>query len=212
VLTSDHGENLGEHHMLDHQFALYQSLLHVPLILHYPKKITAGREARPVSTIDIIPTLLELAGIPMPGNMKTSAVSLLSPREDRKRIAEYTAPFDEAINNVKRARPDWKPDPVWYRTLRSLTIGGHKFILGSDGQKELYQWRQDPAEKNNLVNADPKTSEQMAAELNRIVSTLSAPDTSAAPHASQSDEQLERLKAMGYILDEGASQPAPGPQ
>ena len=60
VLTSDHGEHLGEQHMLDHQYSLYQPLLRVPLIVHCPSRFEAGREAAPVMNFDLFPTLLEL--------------------------------------------------------------------------------------------------------------------------------------------------------
>ncbi|MHC4946266.1 MAG: sulfatase-like hydrolase/transferase, partial [Planctomycetota bacterium] len=66
VLTSDHGEHLGEHHMLDHMFLLHEELLDVPLVIHYPKRIEPGREKTPVVNIDLFPTLLELAGIDVP--------------------------------------------------------------------------------------------------------------------------------------------------
>ena len=66
ILTSDHGEQLGEHHMLDHQYSVYQTLLHVPLIVRAPGRLAPGRESRPVMSFDLFPTLLELTGIAAP--------------------------------------------------------------------------------------------------------------------------------------------------
>jgi len=63
-LTSDHGENLGEHGLMDHCYCLYDTLLRVPLIAHYPTAFGRGRRvAGQVQTHDLFPTILELAGI-----------------------------------------------------------------------------------------------------------------------------------------------------
>ena len=77
ILTYDHGEHLGEQHMLDHQYSLYESLLRIPLIVHYPSKLAAGRDASPVMNFDLFPTLLQLAGIDRSQSEGSHALSLL---------------------------------------------------------------------------------------------------------------------------------------
>ena len=79
ILTSDHGEHLGEQHMLDHQYTIYEAVSRVPLIVWYPKLFTPGRDSRPVMNFDIFPTLLELAGVELNERFKTLAVSLTHP-------------------------------------------------------------------------------------------------------------------------------------
>ena len=102
VVTSDHGEHLGEHHMLEHQFSLYEGLIHVPLIIRYPPKFAAGREPRPVSNLDLFPTLLELAGIGLPSGSLNKGISLLSPEKDRLRLAEYPVAHASVDNAARR--------------------------------------------------------------------------------------------------------------
>ena len=63
VLLGDHGDHLGEHHMLDHQFSVYEPLMRIPLVVQYPKRFAPGRDPRPVTNLDLFPTLLELAGL-----------------------------------------------------------------------------------------------------------------------------------------------------
>src|SRR5207248_1607477 len=67
ALTSDHGDYLGGHHLLDKSNAFYDCLTRVPLLLAWPGHLPAG-ERRPevVSTIDVLPTVLTLAGVPLP--------------------------------------------------------------------------------------------------------------------------------------------------
>jgi len=64
IITSDHGENIGDHGLMDHVFCLYDTLLHVPLIIRYPKVFEPGsRIERQVQTTDIVPTILDILGI-----------------------------------------------------------------------------------------------------------------------------------------------------
>jgi len=65
IITSDHGENFGEHGYIEHQFTLHNTLLHVPLIIRYPKKIRPGLVVNErVSTIFLFSTILDLLDIP----------------------------------------------------------------------------------------------------------------------------------------------------
>ena len=87
VLVADHGEHLGEHHLLDHQFSLYDGSLRVPLIVHAPGRLEPGRDRSPVMNYDLFPTLLELCGVEPPADTDLRAVSLLDSNEDRQRLA-----------------------------------------------------------------------------------------------------------------------------
>jgi len=75
VFVSDHGESLGEHGILGHGQSLYQTEIHIPLILWSPTHIPAGRHDAPVGLADIGPTLLELSGLaPLAGAQGSSLV------------------------------------------------------------------------------------------------------------------------------------------
>ena len=58
VVTSDHGDNIGEHNLLGHNYCLYQTLVHVPLIIHFPGRLAPGRVDAQVQTTDLYPTIL----------------------------------------------------------------------------------------------------------------------------------------------------------
>lgn len=207
VLTADHGEHLGEHHMLDHQYTLYQPLIHVPLVVHYPARFAPGREKRPVMTFDLFPTLLELAGAEAPSNLNSKAVSLLSPRADRQRLSEYPSVFLEPFMAVKAAHPTWDPAP-WHRTMRALFAGDAKYIWQSDGKHELYDLPRDPGEQDNLITKDSATAGRMAGLLDAFVATLRMAGPSSQPVPGMSEEIKQHLRALGYLADPPAEKGA----
>jgi arylsulfatase A-like enzyme len=198
VLTADHGEHLGEQHMLDHQYSVYQALLRVPLIVKYPSRFSPGRETRPVMNVDLFPTLLELAGVAPAEGRRSRAVSLLAPLETRERLAEEPAPSDVGIATVKQAHPEWDP-ARWLRTLRGLVAGGEKLVAASDGKDELYDVHEDPWETHELAADRLADAQRMHQALDRLAGTLTpcAPPTPGQPMLSP--EERERLKALGYL-------------
>ncbi len=145
VVTSDHGEHFGEHGLRDHGNSLYRALLHVPLVLRLPKAAYGGtRVDAPVSLTDLPATLLDLAGLPpsLPG-----------------RSLAWRWQNDPSQNSP----PVSPPEPV-YASLRPLTppLKGDFFmdaviehcwwyIHDYRGGEELYNWRVDPEEKDNLA-------------------------------------------------------------
>ncbi len=198
ILTSDHGEHLGEHHMLDHQYSLYEPVLRVPLVVHFPKRFPAGRETRPVMAFDLYPTLLELAGLSDQIEDDSRAVSLLAPREQRVRFAEYRAPFGSPFRNLRKKDPDFDASP-WRRRLRMIRDDGYKFIHGGDGRHELYQIAVDPGEQNDLLAEESARAEGMNEELGALFGELEAiarTPTGRSTPLPVADRQ--RLEALGY--------------
>jgi arylsulfatase A-like enzyme len=196
VLTSDHGEHMGEHHRLEHQFSVYEGLIHIPLIVHYPERFAAGRDPRPVSGIDLFPTLLELAGLEPPPGLVSTAVSLLAPDDERVRLAEYPVAHP-SVDNAARRFPDWDPGP-FRRLLRAAYHGGMKQITADDGHRELYRYRSDPRESDDLTGEAPEASERMSRLMRELVSSLDRWEPEG-PAPEMSPEQFERLKALGYV-------------
>jgi arylsulfatase A-like enzyme len=199
ILTSDHGEHLGEHHMLDHQYSLYDPVLRVPLVVHFPKRFKAGREARPVMSFDLHPTLLELAGIPEQVEADSRAVSLLTPREDRVRFAEYRAPFGAPFRSIRKQDPTFDASP-WRRRLKTIREGdGTKLIHGGDGRHELNRTAVDPGEPNDLYSRTSKRAAELEEGLGALFTELeSIARAPAAPGGPLPPADRERLEALGY--------------
>jgi arylsulfatase A-like enzyme len=155
IVTADHGENLGEHGLLDHKYCLYDTLLRVPLVMRCPPLVPAGqRISYQVQTLDLFATILEVAGIEVP---PSASRSLLSESERRPFvIAEYgihRPPFKYVLERYGLQRKDLSH---FERGLVALHTNTHKLILGTGGSQELYAWPDDPEEEHNIATQHPK--------------------------------------------------------
>ncbi len=155
VITSDHGEHLGENHMLSHKLSVYDPLLKVPMILWGPKLVPAGVRVRTqVQAHDAFGTILERSGVrrPVPG----------LPLADRERPytfaqLDYPRIFLEAI---EKKIPGWSTEG-FARGLTAVRGTRYKLISGSDGSLELYDLEHDPGETRNLAEQQPAVLETM---------------------------------------------------
>ena len=206
VLVSDHGEQLGEHHMLDHQYSVYDGLIRVPLVIHAPGRLDPGRDARPVSTLDILPTLLELTGVVPDVPLPEWGLSLAGTiPDDRTRIAEYPADFAPGLETIARLDPGWDTTP-WQRSLLAIFQDRWKLIRGSDGGMELYDRRNDAEELADLADSSLDVVQGLGQTLDDIVAAM-AEFHYEAPEQILSDEERERLESLGYLrsADGGAA-------
>lgn len=197
ILTSDHGEHLGDHHMLDHQYSVYESLIQVPLVIHYPKCLSPARDTRPVINSDLFCTVLELAGIGIPEPLQGKMVSLLKPQEERIRVAECPAYPTHCFRLVKRFSPDFDPMP-WSRTLRAVYQGKYKYIWASDGKHELYDLEADPGELKNLIEIETNLAKKLAGNHDEWVARLKAVKAKAQQDRALTEQERRRLESLGY--------------
>ena len=198
ILTSDHGEHLGEHHMLDHQFSVYNELARVPLIVHYPARFAAGRDAAPVILTDLHSTILRLAGAPY----RAESPSLLAPPPaPRMRIVSYPAPLLDAMERVRKVHPGFDPTP-WQRRLHAIYLDNLKYIWGSDGRAELYDLAADPREQRDLRAERPADAQRLHEALRAHFRSLRPPPPPVTA-ASRSLEQQRMIEGMGYAAKPG---------
>lgn len=194
ALVGDHGEHLGEKHMLDHQFSVYEPLMRVPLVLWYPPGVPAGRDPSPVTNMDLFPTLLELTGVAVP--TVSSAVSLLDPAPDRARFGSYANVTTATLIRTRQRVPAFDPTP-FDRTLQAFYRGPWKLIVGSDGSRRLYDLSADPDEANDLAAVRHELVNSLASDLSSLLAASRKPPS--APADTQADpETRARLEALGY--------------
>ncbi len=145
IVTSDHGEEFGEHGVMRHGNSLYRPSVHVPLLIIYPGKVPAGeRVATPVSLRDLPATILDLAGVPrhrLPGRSLARLWRTPAGRE----LA------DTIIAEVRSAERLNDSYPVSKGHMQSLVAGGWRYIRNGDGREELYDFERDPAERTDLA-------------------------------------------------------------
>ncbi len=210
VLTADHGEHLGDHHLIDHRYSLYQGLVRVPLVLWHPDRIPAARSERPVANIDLYKTLLVAVGLDALRGLPPHSHDLLSAAAgaagvERTRVAEYPATFPVARSGVRGMRPDFDPAP-FRRRLKSLVRGGEKLIWSADGQHELYDLRSDPNETNNLAAERSERTAELAAELEGLFAGLRA-HVPTPDETRLTEEERERMRSLGYLGDDSDDEP-----
>lgn len=184
VVTSDHGESLGEHGESTHGLFAYNSTLHVPLIIAGPG-LPARRVESPVGHVDIAPTILAWLGVAGPGRL--DGRSLLSPRQ----LPDARLLYFEALDaNLTRG---WAP-------LIGVITDGWKYI--DLPIPELYDLAQDPAESHNLAASDPDRVRQLRS---RLAALTNERRPTAGGAASEPDaETARRLASLGYV---GSLQP-----
>jgi len=200
VMTADHGDNFGDHGLARHAFCLYDSLLHVPMVIKPPATgdtaSVAGRAIdEQVSLVDLHPTFLEAAGAAVPDYEHSE--SLLD--FEQRRYHDFTfgeyAGFEGSIQRLQRKYPDF--DATGFaRTIQSVRDDEHKLIVDSDGNRELYAWRADPGETENLADERLDVVDDLEAELEESLNPLDSPGDFATPDDPELEEQLRDL---GYI-------------
>jgi arylsulfatase A-like enzyme len=161
IITSDHGENFGDHDLMSHCFSLHDTLIRVPLILRYPKVFPQGlRIKRQVQTVDIFPTILQILGIELEG---LQGYSLLQDDRPRKFIIAEHQIFHLAITGIPRLSPSlYKLDLSKYaRRLKCIRTDRFKYIWSSDGRDELYNIYKDPKESKNLIETCPEEARRL---------------------------------------------------
>lgn len=195
VLTSDHGEAFWEHGERGHGKSLYEETVRVPLLIHYPAKLAQARRVeRAVETIDIAPTLLDLAGLPATATL-----------EGRSLFADDATQTARAISRLKLEEHD----------IVSLQKGNWKLIwdLQSD-QKQLFDVRV-PGEHEDVAAQAQARVEAMTSELEaHLAKTRSARnellgDTAPGVVTPEDlpEEQRRLLEELGYLEPE--SEPTP---
>jgi len=188
VLTSDHGELLGEHdYYFQHGITVLQPVLHVPLILAGPGIDVGGRVPALVSNTDIMPTLLDLLDIGSEDLGEQMDGHTLVPR--LQGTPEGEGHYVYAM--CERTR-EW-----------CLLKGRHKFTLGErtpENAERLIDIEEDPAEERDVSAEYPEVAERLKAALLRFRSA--SPDVLSAgePRTSRlTDADRRRLRALGYL-------------
>lgn len=203
ILTSDHGEQLGEHGLWLHNYSLYQPLVHVPLAIRYPKQVKPGRVDFPVSGTSVFATVVDLTGVPAPAQ----------PIEPHSLAAPVPYPvvsdFDKACGHPENRRLDTLVRD-WPATYTALYDGHLKFIEASNDLHELYDLVTDPLELDNLA----VTRHEDVARLSGLLATWRAgrPQIAqteeqriaeeAAREAGADDELMNQLEELGYVNEE----------
>ncbi len=186
ILTSDHGEGCGDQHLeRGHGIFTYHSTLWVPLLFRYPAMFAASTviEQR-VRLIDIMPTVLDYLGLPIPERVQ-----------------------GESLRPLIEGAPGWKPGPLYFESLaptlnfnwaspRGLYVGKYKYI--ELPLPELYDIEADFDETENLVERQP----DVVAEMRRAFEAKLQSSSSVAQPEAVDRHIVEKLRALGYAVSQ----------
>ncbi|MEM9556764.1 MAG: sulfatase [Acidobacteriota bacterium] len=200
VFTSDHGEEFHEHGRMFHGQSVYGELTWVPLVIYGPGRVASGRRVeQTVQTIDIMPTMLELSGLPVPeATQGRSLAPALRPDSEGS-----LRPLP-AISEKPFARQTGSPPPR-DRAATAFIADGWKLIHHSvrpEGvpEFELFDHRADPLDQKDLASENPEIVERMAEQLAtwRERAERERLRGDVAP-ATADDGELDRLRSLGYV-------------
>ena len=189
VLTSDHGEYFGEHHLLEHSKDVYQPALHVPLLVRKPGQTTSAAADTPVGSADTLRELLS--------SLPQDLSQIIRPRfptapQDGLVLAQNLYTRDKDLQNT-----DWGHR---FRRERTAVIRWpHKYIRSSDGQHELYDLSTDHGEALDLAPTHPDLAAELSSTLDARLAAHPAPPRTEAPLPELTFEELEALRALGYV-------------
>jgi arylsulfatase A-like enzyme len=178
IVTSDHGEELGEHGMFGHGNTLYEESIRIPLLIRLPGERQSRRLDAPVSLTGLAPAILGHLGLSIPPGFRAAPLPFNG-------VPAEAYAYAEAI----------KEHPLYYRVhQRAVMSRTGKLLIGNQGEELFYDLATDPREAH-LLPAPPFAGDARVA-LQRVTSQLVA---SAEPQAVPLDpETRERLRALGY--------------
>jgi arylsulfatase A-like enzyme/Tfp pilus assembly protein PilF len=183
IVTADHGEGLGEHGEMEHGMFLYETTVHVPLIILAPRPFTRRIVTETVQLVDVAPTVLDLLGIPAPTQWQGRSLwPLLAGKADPGFGQAYSETY------YPRFHYGWSH-------LQAFTSHQRKYILAP--RDELYDLERDPKETADL--AGDRQRGDLRARLMAFISRFSRGALSAAGARQMSAEDQRRLAALGYL-------------
>ncbi len=194
VVTSDHGEGLGDHGEETHGYFAYESTLRVPLVIRGPGVQAGARLDGVARMVDLLPTVLALTASPaqVPA---ASGRSLATALRGDGRLPDVAA-FAESLLPLTH---------FGWSDLRVVRDGRWKYILAP--RPELYDLDRDPGEQRNLVTTEPARAAAMRAGLTAELQKESTSVKAGTGASGVPPELLERLGALGYVSPGGSNRP-----
>lgn len=179
VLWGDHGWHLGEHAIWG-KHALFEESLHSPLIISYPKMPKPGEHSDSmVETIDVFPSVCEIAGLPEPGFVDGTS---LQPQIEDPSAAAHSA--------------------IAYARARTIRTDTHRLVAHKDGYNELYDHRTPEGETRNVADKQPEVVKTLLGELNSRLngdSQVASKQKDASGEKSKTPLKVKVVKDVSYL-------------
>jgi arylsulfatase A-like enzyme len=209
VITSDHGEMLGDRGLVGHTLSLHDNILHVPLIIQHPGWPSGLTIEGVVQTVDLYSSVVDWAGVPLEtipsAQLQRSSYSdaVASPDSlSGYAFAEedYTESYN-VIEGLLSVNPDMDPHRYPRRQV-AVHSANHKYIWYDDRPAAFYDLRTDPLEERNLLDSSEQVSvvEDLRQALGHWRERLDLfPPRGVDDRVEADEEVVRRLRNLGYI-------------
>ncbi len=186
AVMADHGEALGEHGEDTHGIFLYDETIHVPLLIKRPGAITAAKQIQQrVGLVDVLPTILDAAGLPIPPTVQGQSVLPAMIAKNAASPADHPA---YAESDYPHRAYGWSP-------LRALRTG--KYLYIDAPRRELYDQTIDPKSAHDLSTSSTAVTTTLAEQLDTFRRKTSSAEE--APKAAIDPEAQQKLAGLGYM-------------
>jgi arylsulfatase A-like enzyme len=206
IVTADHGDEFCEHGKLGHGETLYNPVLHVPLAFYWPGRVERGTYDDPVELVDVKPTVLELAGLPVPTGLHGVSLAPLLLRKQKMLVRQpafaemRVVPF--AAGRAKRGVCTQMGLPADCRVER-VAVQDRRFKLISSLYPPfelLFDLETDPGETRDVAAEFPAEAERLRQWVRKYRDGWQTADGSPEKTSPAVDPAtLERLRGLGYV-------------
>ncbi len=190
ILTADHGEGLGDHKEAFHGYFVYETTIHVPLILRFPAAMHSGQVVdSAVSHVDLLPTILDAVQLPVPeGVHGTSLLPMITGQASGPEREVYSESFYPLLHY------GWSP-------LRSIRTDRYKLI--DVPRPELFDLTEDRGEANDLSGEELQVLAELEGRLDLLRPLIESDAPSDQKPGDLDQETIDRLRALGYMAGSG---------
>lgn len=196
VIVADHGDHLGDRRRLNHIFGVYQSLVHVPLLIRDPdRRLRPGGVIEPfVSTRRIFHTLLAAAGA---ATAEEAGLALWEGEQPERYVFSEGFPLQWAIQRIESYRPGLVQRYGYDQPVRAVYGQQHKLVAWGK-RRELYEVGNDPQERHDLSERLPAQVAELQGELAQF-ERQNQPAAVVVRREADDPGVLEHLRHLGYI-------------
>ena len=189
LLTSDHGEGLGEHGEQQHGLFIYNSTVHVPVILKPPASFSLSRRRvdQVVNSVDIAPSLVQFCHFPAADSAVFQGRSLL-PLLKSSSAGSARDTYSESL--YPRSSFGW-------HSLHGIETDRYHYLEARTA--ELYDLDKDPKETRNVIVQLPSVAATLRETLRGMVNRYGQPGQSSKSAAAVDSEKLRDLRSLGYV-------------
>jgi len=197
IFLSDHGESLGDHGEKEHGFFVYDSTIHIPLIMKPPagSGVRPGRVTRPVETVAVAPTMIRFATGKNPG---TKNMEQMNARRNPEKQFQSPGLLDSGADGEDAAYSEsfYSFSSFGWSPLHALRTSRYHYIEAP--VPELYDVLADPQEKNNLAPQQTATVAVLEDKLQALL-RMNPYKPQENTVSSLAPDALEKLRALGYV-------------